>query len=91
MTYGTCGKKLLMDYLEQPNETIRDLYGDVEAIVAILDTLENIHRVFLEMLIDLHGSFSCVAEAPCEDDAEDDCEDCDDCDDCEDPDFDFEW
>ena len=64
------GEKILMNYLLSPNETLRDLDGDVEAIVAVLDALEGIHRVFLELLIDLQGSepllFSDAGD-PCDD------------------------
>jgi len=47
------GQKLLSAFLEQPNETLRDIAGDVHAIVAVLDAVEQIHRTFLELLIDL--------------------------------------
>jgi len=50
------GEKLIINYIEAPNETLRDVSDDTEAIVAVLDALEGIHRVFLELLIDLQGS-----------------------------------
>ena len=50
------GEKLIINYIEAPNETLRDVSDDTEAIVAVLDALEGIHRVFLEVLIDLQGS-----------------------------------
>ena len=50
------GEKQIINYIEAPNETLRDVSDDTEAIVAVLDALEGIHRVFLELLIDLQGS-----------------------------------
>ena len=50
------GEKLIINYIEAPNETLRDVSDDTEAIVAVLDALKGIHRVFLELLIDLQGS-----------------------------------
>jgi len=73
MTYG---EKLIIDYIEARNETLRDVAEDTEAIVAVLDALESIHRVFMELLLEAHGPFNFVSETPC---------------DCEDPDFDFVW
>ena len=70
------GEKILMNYLLSPNETLRDVDGDVEAIASVLDALESIHRVFMELLLEAHGPFNFVSETPC---------------DCEDPDFDFVW
>ena len=64
------GEKLLINYIEAPNETLRDIAGDVHALVSVLDALEGIHRVFLELLIDLQGSepilFSDAGD-PCDD------------------------
>jgi len=50
------GEKLLMSYLTAPNETLRDIDGDENSIVEILEALEGIHTLFLEMLIDLKAS-----------------------------------
>ena len=57
------GQKLLSAFLEQPNETLRDIAGDVHAIVAVLDALERAHQVFLELLLDAQG-LNFVADDP---------------------------
>jgi len=49
------GAKLIVSYLNAPNETLRDISStkDIRAIVAVLEKVEDIHRAFLELLIDL--------------------------------------
>ena len=77
------GEKLIIDYIEARNETLRDVSGDTEAIVAVLDALEGIHRVFLELLIDAQGPYEFI----CEEISPDDSVDCEDSDDSDDSDY----
>ena len=65
------GEKLLSAFLEQPNETLRDIARDVHAIVAVLDALERAHRVFLELLIDAQGPYEFICEETSRDDYDD--------------------
>ena len=66
------GFKILMNYLLAPNETLRDVGADVEAILSVLDALESIHKVFLGMLLHIQGVDKfLLPETPVEDDCED--------------------
>jgi len=65
------GEKLLSAFLEQPNETLRDIAEDVHAIVAVLDALERAHQVFLELLIDAQGPYEFICEETSRDDYDD--------------------
>ena len=63
ITMANYGKELLISYLTQPNETLRDISDDPVSISEILDEIDALHRVFLELLLDAQG-LNFVADDP---------------------------